>query len=48
MLDFISGLQQGERLVTVNAFGTTATADAPGMVTGTITALIYVLLSDAA
>ena len=49
VLDFISGLQQGERLVTVTAFGTTATAeDAPGMVTGTITALIYVLLSDAA
>ena len=48
VLDFISGLQQGERLVTVNAFGTTATADAPGMVTGTITALIYVLLNDAA
>jgi Tfp pilus assembly protein PilO len=48
VLDFISGLQQGERLVTVSAFGTTATADAPGMVTGTISALIYVLLSDAA
>ncbi|TFB65688.1 type 4a pilus biogenesis protein PilO [Cryobacterium sp. Hz9] len=48
VLDFISGLQQGERLVTVSAFGTTATADAPGMVTGTITALIYVLLNGAA
>ena len=48
VLDFISGLQQGERLVTVSAFGTTASADAPGMVTGTITALIYVLLNGAA
>ena len=48
VLDFISGLQQGERLVTVSAFGTTASADAPSMVTGTITALVYVLLNGAA
>lgn len=47
VLDFISGLQQGQRLVTVSAFTTTANADAPGTVTGTITALIYVLVNDA-
>ena len=47
VLDFINGLQQGDRLVTVSAFSTGSAADASGTVTGTVTALIYVLLNDA-
>lgn len=48
VLDFISGIQHGSRLVMVNAVSTSVPA-LDGTVTGTITALVYVLLDpDAA
>ena len=43
VLDFVSGIQNGRRLVTVTAVSTTV-PDEVGAVTGTITALVYVLL----
>jgi len=43
VLDFVSGLQHGSRLVLVNAVSITEPAS--GSVTGTITALVYVLLN---
>lgn len=43
VLDFVSGLQHGRRLVMVNAVSTTVPT-AEGTVTGTLTAFVYVLL----
>ncbi|TFC27480.1 hypothetical protein E3O25_10325 [Cryobacterium sp. TMT1-3] len=47
VLDFIDALRHGERLVSVTAFDTAFTGEADA-VTGTITAQIYVLPTDAA
>ncbi|TFD51821.1 hypothetical protein E3T43_16210 [Cryobacterium sp. Hh7] len=47
VLDFVSGIQHGRRLVLINALSTVPTVDVAvvsGTVTGTITALVYVLL----
>lgn len=44
VLDFIEGVQKGERLVMVTAF-TTSTAAESGSVTATISAFVYVLLN---
>ncbi|TFD50756.1 hypothetical protein E3T46_10560 [Cryobacterium sp. Hh11] len=47
VLDFVSGIQNGRRLVLINALSTVPTVDVAvvsGTVTGTITALVYVLL----
>ena len=47
VLDFVSGVQHGDRLVMVTAVSTTIPT-AEGSVTGTITALVYVLLDPSA
>lgn len=49
VLDFIDGLRHGERLVSVTAFETAFTDEADAAtVTGTISALIYVLPTESA
>jgi Tfp pilus assembly protein PilO len=50
VLDFVSGIQHGRRLLLINALSTVSTADgaAAGTVTGTITAFAYVLDSNTA
>ena len=46
VLQFLDGLQDGERVMTVTAFNSSApSADAPDQVTGQIAGLIYVLLN---
>ena len=47
VLDFVEGLQLGERLVMVTTFTTSVTADS-GNVTGAITGFVYVLLEPGA
>ncbi|GAA3895821.1 hypothetical protein GCM10022381_41670 [Leifsonia kafniensis] len=49
VLNFVSGLQSGARLVMVTGLKTAAVTDAPGEVTATVSGLIYSLVSaDAA
>ena len=45
VVKFVQGLQQGQRLVMVTAFNTSAVADS-GKVIGSITAFVYVLLDS--
>ena len=46
VLQFLAGLQNGQRLMTVTSFSTSApSADAPDRVTGQIAGIVYVLLN---
>ncbi|MFC5928096.1 hypothetical protein D6T64_10335 [Cryobacterium melibiosiphilum] len=47
VLAFLSGLQRGERMLSVTSFNTAQVADTPDSVTGTISALVYVLTVSA-
>jgi len=47
VLQFLEGLQNGQRLMTVTSFSSgTPSADAPGRVTGQIAGIVYVLLNS--
>ena len=47
VLQFLEGLQNGQRLMTVTAFSSgTPSADAPNRVTGQIAGIVYVLLNS--
>jgi Tfp pilus assembly protein PilO len=45
VLNFVNGLQTGKRLFLVTGLATTAVADSPGVVDGTISGLIYSIVT---